>query len=1032
MIDLRKDFSGKVFVSDETSNKSLYKHQEECINALKDISNEDKYKALLVIPTGGGKTFTSIYWVLNELINSNKKVLWIAHRHELLNQTLKTAIDSSYRDIIKERENFTYRIISGAHDKTVNINKDDDFIIASKDSLNSGSEYIENWLEANKDHVCLIIDEAHHAVAKSYRKIIDMLEEKSLNWYRVIGLTATPLRTNEKEKGLLGTIFTDGICYSIDLKTLINRGILSKPIFKEYDTNAMITKDISAKDLDMINRGFNLPQGIAEEIAKHKERNNFIVNEYIKNKAKYGKTIVFSINIGHAITLNSLFNEKGIKSDFVISSLRDGATNATISSEENAAKINAFRNGDLDILINVNILTEGTDIPNIQSVFLTRPTTSSILMNQMIGRGLRGVNAGGTEDAYIVSFVDEWRYKINWISPKELDVGGTFDDNGVNRKLETSLIPIKIIEEFAKFIDKSVQRKSKNYDSIELVPVGAYSFNIFDENSMEEDTERQCEVLVFNHLKNPYENVINNLNYIFEKCTIINDNLSIKEIIKLTDFIYSEYFKGYDLTFGYNKNDIEDIVKYFALTGETPIYIPFEGRENYDISSVSNEIIQCNFTMQEKANYIKNKWEDEKLGWSIYFKNDFYLFRNEIERVIDKIVYGSSKPTKVQVTTTYEDMSLSQIRNVNLEYWRKLTDEIYEACRDNEGYYHCNVSLYKSKNRRFFNIDHIIPMKDGGKTTINNLQVIARWENIKKGTKIEADVKYQEINYYLESYSKDYDFIKQRLKELYDNDETIVDYLNFKSIIAFREEKYRSALIYANKALKIDPYNVIATKNKGLADYNKGNKESGIKLLDTYVHKVKDDFQILCLIGDYHYKQNRINKALYYFSNAYEVDNTNYDCLFKLARIYERKNKIDEAIKYYDICIETSDISHPVDECFNHKGCIYYKKELYNDALECFKEAYLRYQDDVYLDNIKIVLKEVHKNYKGIYKEIVKELEEVIEEKFNNSFGDISESDNIYHDYEEEDIIFEDFFGEDIEFTGHSVREYNKANRNKI
>ena len=101
MIDLRKDFAGKVFVSNEISNKSLYKHQEDCINALKNIENEDIYKALLVIPTGGGKTYTSIYWVLNEIINKNKKVLWIAHRHELLNQTLTTVINSSYRDILQ-------------------------------------------------------------------------------------------------------------------------------------------------------------------------------------------------------------------------------------------------------------------------------------------------------------------------------------------------------------------------------------------------------------------------------------------------------------------------------------------------------------------------------------------------------------------------------------------------------------------------------------------------------------------------------------------------------------------------------------------------------------------------------------------------------------------------------------------------------------------------------------------------------------------------------------------------------------------
>lgn len=1026
MIDLRKDFAGKVVISNERSNKSLYKHQEECINALKYITNEDKYKALLVIPTGGGKTFTSVYWILNEIINSNKKVLWIAHRYELLNQTLKTAISSSHKDILRDRESFTYRIISGAHDKAVNISKDDDFIVASKDSLNSGSEYIEKWLEINKDNICLVIDEAHHAVARSYRKIIDMLEEKSTNWYRVIGLTATPIRTSEKEKGLLGKIFTDGICYSIDLKTLINRGILAKPILKEYDTNAMIAKDISANELEMINRGFNLPQGIAEEIAKHKERNSFIVNEYIRNKNKYGKTIVFSINIGHAISLNSLFNEKGVRSDFVVSSIRDGATNATISTEENTQKINSFRNGDLDVLINVNILTEGTDIPNIQTVFLTRPTTSAILMNQMIGRGLRGVNAGGTEVAYIVSFIDEWRYKINWISPKQLEAFGEFvNEPGSPRSLELSLIPIKIIEEFTKIMDKSLQRKAKNYDAMELVPLGTYSFNIFDEN--EELVERECEVLVFNNLKNPYENLINNLSYIFEQCKIKSENLSNEEVLKLTDYIFAEYFKGYDLTLGYNISDIEDIIRYFALTGDAPIYIPFNGRENYDISILANDIIQSNFTMIEKTNYIKSKWEDKSLGWSIYFNNDFYLFRNEIDRVIDNMLYGDSKAAKVEVTTKYEDMSLSQIRNVDVEYWRRLTDEIYEACKDDEGYYNCNVSLYKSKNRRFFNIDHIIPMKHGGKTIISNLQVIARWENIKKGTQIDKDVKYEEINYYLDQSEKSNSFINERLKELYNNDETDIDYLNFKSRIALRDEKYRSALIFANKALRIDPYNISATKNKGLADYNKGNIKSGIDLLDTYVHKVKDDFEILCIIGEYHYKQNRINKSLYYYSNAEKINDNNYNCNFKLARIYERKKKLEEAIKYYDKCIEISEITDDIDSCFNYKGCIYYDKGLYNEALECFKSAYISYQDDVYLENIKLVLKEMHKNYRTVYKDVVKELERVIEEEYNNYICEGFSEEDTHHD----DIEFDDFLEENDELVGYSIREYINSIKNR-
>ena len=70
--------------------------------------------------------------------------------------------------------------------------------------------------------------------------------------------------------------------------------------------------------------------------------------------------------------------------------------------------IELYRSGEIKVLVNVNILTEGVDLPMTKTVFLTRPTVSTILMTQMVGRALRGTKAGGTADAYIVSFVDNW------------------------------------------------------------------------------------------------------------------------------------------------------------------------------------------------------------------------------------------------------------------------------------------------------------------------------------------------------------------------------------------------------------------------------------------------------------------------------------------------------------------------------------------------------------------------------------------------------------------------------------------------
>lgn len=330
-------FSGEIHVSNSNMPRRLYIHQKEAIKELTEKSKKDIFKSLLVIPTGGGKTFTTVYWVLKEMINNKKKVLWLAHRHELLNQTLKTAVNTSYKDVLPDIDKFTYRIISGSseHDNPVNIKKQDDFIIASKDSLNYNQEYLQMWLQHNKDNVCLIIDEAHHATAKTYRNIISMVQESCKNNLKILGLTATPTRTNEKEKGLLGKIFTDGICYSVDLDTLVNNGILSRPNFIDLKTDYKIDRELSSYELNALKRFQNLPDTIAKQIALSKERNNFIVNHYRANKDKYGKCLVFAVNIDHAITLNALFNKEGIKSDFVVSSIKDGETGVTISVQEN-------------------------------------------------------------------------------------------------------------------------------------------------------------------------------------------------------------------------------------------------------------------------------------------------------------------------------------------------------------------------------------------------------------------------------------------------------------------------------------------------------------------------------------------------------------------------------------------------------------------------------------------------------------------------------------------------------------------------
>ncbi len=188
-------------------------------------------------------------------------------------------------------------------------------------------------------------------------------------------------------------------------------------------------------------------------------------------------------------------------------------TGAKISAKENSEKIKRFRNGDLEVLINVEMLTEGTDLPNVQTVFLTRPTTSTILMTQMIGRALRGQKAGGTEKAYLVSFIDNWENKINWVNPEKLhkEEGAEFIDRGIQTaKRIARLISIEKIEEFARIMNDSINTTElEKLEFLKRVPVRIYRFSILEPSEAVEPVPKNYDVLLYDDTEEAYDNFVN-------------------------------------------------------------------------------------------------------------------------------------------------------------------------------------------------------------------------------------------------------------------------------------------------------------------------------------------------------------------------------------------------------------------------------------------------------------------------------------------------------------------------------------------
>jgi len=732
-IEIQSEASGKVVVSKGKSPFKPYKHQEKAIEKLNEFykSNSSK-KGLLVLPTGAGKTATAICWLLKNVINKRQKVIWIAHRHELLEQVKKELIKQSFSDLLDNVVEYRVRIISGykSHHQANRILPNDDFIIASKDSLREGSKFlISNFLAQNKN-TFLVIDEAHHAVARTYTELIKIIENQVIN-LNVLGLTATPFRTAENEKSYLKAVFKDDIIFSEDLGNLITKKILAKPILVPILTNENITNELSEQDKKDILRFSELPEKVKNKIGLLKNRNRLIVDSYFNEKEKYKKTIIFALDIYHAIELNSLFNsrEKGI-SKFVISGQTNNQYNS-LSPTHNKDAVDDFRNNKIQVIINVNILTEGVDLPDAQSIFLTRPTKSKILLTQMIGRGLRGPEANGSEVAYIVSFIDNWDNLVDWISPKELiNDEAIITYNPIEyQKHQLELISIKLIEQFTLLIDNRIDpalsAKIKALDFKQRYPIGWYSFDIEISENVDEPYFKNCKILVFINHYEAFTLLSRDIENLYESFDFDNDTkLDTAEKQSLLKAIKTEYFENTYPIPAVKDEDLWNFIEFYNQYNLIPPYYTFDKLEELDTSKIAREIIE---KPDKEKELIDNLWDNGNSIFSEFYDKNFSYFVEDIFTEKRKILFPQTVAKEYIMPKIIFDIETLKERPLN-EWPEPMRTEMRERVFDK-----FNVP----KAERFGKeIDHIIPRINQGKTVFENLQVITLKENREKGKKI--------------------------------------------------------------------------------------------------------------------------------------------------------------------------------------------------------------------------------------------------------------------------------------------------------
>ena len=316
---------------------------------------EHHRSVMVQMPTGTGKTV-----VLAELVkrlkmkNEGLKILIVAHRRELVEQ-----IKATIKRMKMDSRNITVESIQT--------------ISRRIDAL----DFIPSLV---------VIDEAHHALAKTYKMMWDAWPDA-----RFLGLTATPCRLNGK--GF--TDLFDVLVQSWDIPTFIKEKWLST-----YDFVSIKSDGVTQRLLE------SLQKRGADGDYQNKEMDMLLnkrpsIERLYQSFEEYGKDrkgIVYAINISHAKKIMELYQEHGIKAVAI-----DSKTPAA----QRQADIEAFKNGDIQVLVNVDIFSEGFDCPDVEFVQLARPTLSLAKYLQMVGRGLRV--AKGKKNCVIIDNVGLYR-----------------------------------------------------------------------------------------------------------------------------------------------------------------------------------------------------------------------------------------------------------------------------------------------------------------------------------------------------------------------------------------------------------------------------------------------------------------------------------------------------------------------------------------------------------------------------------------------------------------------------------------------
>lgn len=355
--DAKKTIDGRCSCGYRVSGDHLNILQKDALQQLQATHNRKRDAGVVIMPTGSGKTRIA---VIDTSKVDAKRVLYIAHTHEILDGAEREFAHVYGTDAVHRGWKYTDSTpVPSIHLSTIQ-------------SISRNIEKVDP-----KQYDYLVLDEFHHAAARSYRKLIAQIKPDFL-----LGLTATPFRSDQQDVIELckGNVIVD-----FELRTGIDNGILAPyhyyGFFDDVDYS-QFKHFAGGYSLNDLNKALIIP-----------ERDNAIIRKW-QMMAQDLPTLAFCCSHQHA---------KRMALSFKAASIPAAVYLGTTSAEKRAQLVEKLQYGDIKVLCAVDVLNEGIDIPFLECLLFLRPTESKRIFFQQLGRGLR--QSPGKEKVLVLDFI---------------------------------------------------------------------------------------------------------------------------------------------------------------------------------------------------------------------------------------------------------------------------------------------------------------------------------------------------------------------------------------------------------------------------------------------------------------------------------------------------------------------------------------------------------------------------------------------------------------------------------------------------